>query len=107
MIVVRGNFINFSATFLDADGQPTTPTSANLYVVYAIGNEQLLDTVAMDPTADTSIWTATWSTDGLEKAPISWSVRAQIQTAPDLFIVQDGNFGLSANSANQVGGPHV
>jgi hypothetical protein len=96
---VRGNWVTFLAQFYDANCNAVFPDMAELYVNYNVGGVPDLATVALEPTvADPNVWSAQWSTDGIDAGRVYWSVRAHL--GPQT-IVQDGSFTVSTNPANQ------
>jgi hypothetical protein len=96
--VVRGNIILFTAQFFDVNDCFANPDSANLYVYYTKLSVAHTDTVAMTVTSTPSIWTATWNSNGIDPALVSWSVASMLNSTT---IVEDGSFVVSANPANQ------
>ena len=89
---VRGSSINFVAKCLNKDGNPVTPTDAELHLSYANGADYITMTIAGH------IVSATWdSSPAVDSMPVAWHIRAW--NAVDK-VAQDGTFTLSAAEAN-------
>ena len=99
LVAPRGNFFVFTVSFVDANGNPTSPTSANLYVSSVVNGTRTLSTVAMSATANPTIWTGVWNSEGADPSSVDWSVKAV--SSPGFYIVQDGLLDITANQANQ------
>ena len=94
--IVRGSTAFFSATCLDKDGAPVTPSAANLYLEYidvAMG-ARTRSTTAMAIAAN--VVSAEWDTSVATEGVVQWSIKATGSTK----IVQDGSLTLTANETN-------
>src|SRR5436190_19327705 len=97
-IVTRGNVIEFSATFLDENGEPVTPASASVFINYRTsetdGSER--DTIEIELNEDSDgNFTGSWPTVDAAAGRAFWSVRA---SDPDA--AEDGVIKIKANPAN-------
>lgn len=71
--ITGGNSAKFVLEFLDASGNVTTPSSANLTVTYTnTSNISQTDTVSL--TVAGSFWTGTWSSTSAAFGLASWSL---------------------------------
>lgn len=91
----RGNEVEFTVTFLNRDGAPLTPSSADVTVNYldnsgARANEIVSLTHQTDDT-----WYGVWDSQVAQPARTYWTVRS---SSPDS--AEDGFFELSGNLAN-------
>jgi len=97
-IVTRGNVIEFSATFLDENGNPISPGSASVFVNYRTsetdGTQRATIEIEMDEDSDGN-FTGSWETVDAAAGRVFWSVRA---ADPDA--AEDGVIKLRANPAN-------
>jgi hypothetical protein len=95
--IVRGATVIFSATFTDANGNPFTPASVDLYVNYVNANRSR-QSVVTPMTNGAGTWTASWES---AVAPAGGVVYYSIRTTGSPQIVaKDGQFTLAANPAN-------
>jgi hypothetical protein len=97
-IVTRGNVIEFSATFLDENGDPVTPTSASVFVNYRTSETDgtARDTIEIELDEDSDgNFTGSWATEDAAAGRVFWSVRAN-----DPDAAEDGVIKLRANPAN-------
>lgn len=94
---VRGTTLFFSAAFVNKDGDPATPASANLYLVFTnLAGVRTTATVAM--TISGNVASAQWDSAVAADGIVQWSVRGAGSSA----IVKDGNLTLTANEANPI-----
>lgn len=94
-VLIRGSAVFFSATCLDVNGAPVTPSGANLYLVYTnLAGVRTKTTVAMTVLAN--VVSATWDSLVAGDGAVHWSIRASGANT----ITQDGELVLSANEAN-------
>lgn len=95
-IVIRGNIVDITATFVDVDEVEVLPTSADVIFNYltSAGTRTNSDPVAMETNSD-GLYAATWSSADAYPGRVYWSVRA---TDPEA--AEDGYFDIVANLAN-------
>lgn len=99
--IVRGNYVEFTASFLGSRGTPVEPDAATLYVSYIANGAMAEDTIAMAPTDDDPlVWFGVWKSNGVDPNLVSWSVLGQ---SGALTMAEDGKLEVSANNANPVG----
>jgi hypothetical protein len=92
--ITRGSTVVFAVAFLDADGNPTTPPSANLYVAYRKNGAPQLDTIAL--TSGSPNWTGEWFSGNADGGRVDWHVRSAGSEVSAL----EGSFILEVNAAN-------
>lgn len=92
---VRGSMVFFSAAFVDKDGNPASPITATLYLVFtnSSGARQKIS-VVMSLAGNQA--TASWDSSVASDCTVQYSIRGTGSNA----IVQDGSFTLSANESN-------
>lgn len=91
----RGNAIEFTATFTDADGEAVTPDSATVKVNFLNSDsERETETVMMNEQSDGS-WFGIWDSSDALPARVDWSMQSANPAS-----VKDGSFDLEANRAN-------
>lgn len=93
-VIVRGNTVEFSATFYDASGAVFTPATAVTYVTYDVAGVATTDTVTL--TASGDVWTGTWDSSVADAGTVYWHT----QSSGSPSGADDGSFTLSANAAN-------
>lgn len=92
---VRGSTVDFSAPCLDANGNPATPSSANLHLVFVSpAGVRTKTTIAMAITGN--VVSATWDSSVAAAGVAYWNIEAVGSTT----IEQDGAIVLTANPAN-------
>jgi hypothetical protein len=70
-----GATLQFSATFLDAAGNPTAPASADVHLTYKVAGATTRASVAMVNAGGT--FTASWDSAVADSnAPVFWNVRS-------------------------------
>lgn len=92
---VRGSKLFFTATFVDKDGNPATPSSATLYLAYTDLNRTRQKT-NLTMTLAGNVGTVSWDSSVAADCLVVWSVKGVGSNA----IVQDGSLTLTANEAN-------
>lgn len=92
--IIRGNMVEFAVTFLDVNGNPVEPSSAELKVNF-LNAEGERATVATAMNADTGGWFAEWDSSDALEARVYWSVKSTNPAS-----AKDGVFLLKANPAN-------
>lgn len=95
--VVRGNFVVFTSSFLDANGNPTFPANATLTVAYRANTVLVTNSIAMSPAAGNT-FTASWDTNGVDKGVVFWNVKSGGGAGNE--ISEDGSFVVVFNEAN-------
>ena len=91
-----GNTVQWTATFFDMNGAPTNPTSALIRITYstALSTAQT-DVSSMVQSSNT--WTGTWYSSLAIAGNADWHLQA---TGTSINSAYDGNFTLTANTAN-------
>lgn len=92
--ITRGNVVEFTVTFLDADGDAIDPDSAVLKVNF-LNAEEERETVSVDMSAVTGGWFAEWDSSDALEARVYWSVKSTTPAS-----AKDGAFKLVGNLAN-------
>lgn len=94
-IVIRGNTVELTSVFTDADGGPLNPSSAVAVVNFKnAGGDRESETVPMSEQSD-GAWLGLWNSSNARPGRVYWSVRAENPSA-----AEDGQFDLRANLAN-------
>lgn len=98
-VVFRGATAFFATTFYDANGNVTQPSGAEINIVSSDPTgAPVQSTVTMAPPVSPNVvWIAEWDSRGAGPGKVSWSIHT---APPGPFSVEDGDFLLSANSAN-------
>lgn len=102
IVEIRGNVVNFSTLFEDANGVPIIPASVNLRIVFVGGDyRQTVNYAMTGGTASGDPYTYNWDTAAAGARPglVYWSTQA----SEDNPAAEDGEFELTANPANQSG----
>jgi len=94
-VIDRGNLVEFTANFLDADGIQVEPASV-VGTVNFLNSEGAREnaSVAMTEQSD-GTWYGTWDSEEAQPARTYWNIRS---TAPESS--EDGYFELKGNLAN-------
>jgi hypothetical protein len=95
-MAVRGTKVTFTGTCLDKDGNPVTPDTATLYLVYVAPGDETKHSIDIVMTITGNVVTATWDTSVSDVKPVRWSVRT---TGADA-VAQDGTLTITGNEAN-------
>lgn len=91
----RGTLVFFSTSFTDKDGNPATPTTATLYLVFVDPNG-VRQKISMPMTIAGNVASVSWDSTVASDCTVEWSIKGTGLNA----VVQDGNFTLGANEAN-------
>lgn len=92
----RGNAISFKFICLDPDGNPMTPVSAVMKLIFQATGTKLRTTATVTMTIAANIVTLNWDSSVADVGPVFWSAKLSGTNN----IVQDGTFTLTANAAN-------
>lgn len=95
-ILIRGSTIFFSATCLDQNSAPVTPSAANLYLTYTALSTGMRAKVTIAMAVAGNVVSATWDSSAAVDGLVHWSIKATGSNN----IVQDGQISLTANEAN-------
>lgn len=95
----RGTTVLFFTSFFDAKGNLVTPAGASVHLTYIEAGQVANVSVEMTaPTGDEPQWTASWDSRNVSPGLVNWSIHTENSGLP--YGVEDGNFILTANSAN-------
>lgn len=95
----RGATIRFTSQFYDAYNHNQTPTEAQVIVSYVKSDGTPgTATIPMTNTGPNGSWIADWDSRGAAAGIVYWSV--ETPGSPPVS-VEDGQFTLEANAANQ------
>lgn len=94
----RGATIQFSSTFFDADGNVANPSSAQVNIAFVTNSGVPTSILVAMAQAAGGAWIAQWDSRSAGPGTVSWSVETP-GSAP--VSVEDGQFMLTANPANQ------
>lgn len=93
--IIRGNVVEFTVTFLDANGDVVEPASAEMKVNF-LNSENARETVSVDmEEASDGTWSTEWDSSDALPSRVFWSA---LSTSP--ASAKDGAFELAANRAN-------
>lgn len=92
--IVRGNVIEWAASFLDAEGAPSEPDSVVLTVNFMGSTGRSETDITMSENTDGE-WAGTWDSSEARKGRVHWAIRTYNPAAAD-----EGRFDLTANLAN-------
>lgn len=92
--ITRGSVVEWTVTFLDADGNAVEPESAELKVNF-LNSDDERETVEIDMASTTAGWFAEWDSGDALEARVYWSVKSTNPAS-----AKDGVFALKANLAN-------
>lgn len=96
----RGATIPFTTTFYDANGNVVTPSDAQVNIAFTNASGVATSAlIAMAPAGSGPQWTAQWDSRGAAPGIVYYSV--ETPGSPPVS-VEDGQFTLEANAANQV-----
>lgn len=93
--IVRGSTVVFAVSFTGADGEPASPSSANLYLSYKLGRGRQSETIAMTENAGT--WSASWNSEVADAGQLDWHVRSDDITNKSAL---EGSLQVLTNRAN-------
>lgn len=97
----RGTTIQFTTVFYNYARQVVQPSGAQLNLSFLEGGQTVTRTIEMTaPTSPDVYWVAYLDTRQLAPGLVSWSIRTEAAGIP--YGVEDGEFVLTANVANQV-----
>jgi hypothetical protein len=99
-ILARGGTVQFAATFYDANGNVTVPPSAQVNIAFTASSGSPTSVlIAMAQAFGGQPFIAQWDSRGAAPGIVCWSV--ETPGSPPVS-VEDGQFTLEANAANQV-----
>lgn len=89
--IEQGNSANFTVSFLDSSGNPTTPSTCHFTVAYTnTSNASTTDTVTM--TESNGFFTGTWSSTSAALGLATWQVTmtgsTEVQAAGQVRVLQ-------------------
>lgn len=93
---IRGNKFEWTASFLDVDGNASIPDSVSLFVIYTdVAGARIDEEITMNPDSEMSEWSAVWDSSIAKKGHVVWAIRSLNPPA-----AEQGDFTLIANAAN-------
>lgn len=96
---VRGQTVHFGVTFVDNEGAAYTPTAPIMVIEYPSETKGRTHT-QLSLALDAGEWVASWDSGTAGRAgKVRWTVYS---SAPSPKIANEGEFNLTANSANLV-----
>ena len=93
--VIRGNSIQFTATFRDANNDIVTPSVPTLTLHYKSNNAYINSTANMVSGASNT-WSATWDSSNADVGIVQWHITG----GSGVSIAEDGEFRIMGNDSN-------
>lgn len=97
--VVRGNQVNFTTRFYDANNTVLNPSDPTLTLYYKSNGSYITVTANLIYNSNSNFWASSWDSANADAGIVMW----HISGGPGVPAAEDGEFRVLSNRAN--GGP--